>query len=155
MLFANLHVLFYVLFLTLLQGCLGAIYDAASNLPTTVYDFVIVGDAPCNLLWNLVDLVITSNAGVENIAVPYMVTDLGSTYDWNFTTTPQSGHNGRPTAFPRGFVLGGSTSVNAMIYTRGSPDDWNRYVALSGDSGWSWDAVQPYIAKVVFLFSMH
>ncbi len=93
-------------------GAAGAVL--ANRLTEEEYIFK---DAPCNLLWNLVDLVITSNAGVENIAVPYMVTDLGSTYDWNFTTTPQSGHNGRPTAFPRGFVLGGSTSVSECLFS--------------------------------------
>lgn len=41
-----------------------------------------------------------------------------------------------------------------MIYTRGSPEDWDRYAQLSGDDGWSWDSIQPYVAKVSFAFEV-
>ncbi|KIK62553.1 hypothetical protein GYMLUDRAFT_42023 [Collybiopsis luxurians FD-317 M1] len=47
----------------------------------------------------------------------------------------------------RGFVLGGSSSVNGMFYTRGSADDYDRFAAVTKDDKWSWDNLQPYIAK--------
>ncbi|KAJ7239421.1 GMC oxidoreductase-domain-containing protein [Mycena haematopus] len=70
-------------------------------------------------------------------------------YDWNYTTTPQPGFNGRSINYPRGHMLGGSTSVNYMAYTRGSSEEWDRYARLSGDPGWSWNSVQKYIRMVM------
>lgn len=49
--------------------------------------------------------------------------------------------------------MGHDYLLDAMIYTRGSPDDWNRYAALTGDPGWAWNAIQSYIAKVAVLVS--
>jgi len=66
--------------------------------------------------------------------------------NWAFQTVPQPGLNGRRGYQPRGKVLGGSSSVNAMIYLRGQPldyDDW----AAAGNPGWSWAEVLPYFRK--------
>ncbi|KAF9264930.1 aryl-alcohol-oxidase from pleurotus Eryingii [Marasmius fiardii PR-910] len=71
----------------------------------------------------------------------------GTIWDWNFTSTPQTGMNNRSVAAARGFMLGGSTSINFMVYTRGSAEDYDRYAAITGDKGWSWDRLQPYIRK--------
>ncbi len=49
---------------------------------------------------------------------------------------------------PRGHLLGGSSSMNYMVYSRGSSDDWNQYAEVTGDIGWSWDSVRPYFQKV-------
>ncbi|KAG7098376.1 hypothetical protein E1B28_000334 [Marasmius oreades] len=68
-------------------------------------------------------------------------------FDWNLTTTPQLAINNRSVTVPRGFALGGSSSINFMGYTRGTADDFNRYASMTGDEGWSWDNVQPYIRK--------
>ncbi|KIJ39434.1 GMC oxidoreductase [Sphaerobolus stellatus SS14] len=78
--------------------------------------------------------------GVRSLLVP-------SPINWNFTTVAEPGLNNRTQDYPRGFVLGGSSSINGMIYTRGSSDDYNRYAALTGNQGWSWDGLQPYIRK--------
>ncbi len=66
--------------------------------------------------------------------------------NWAFETTPQPGLGGRRGYQPRGKVLGGSSSVNAMIYTRGHRDDYDHWAAL-GNPGWGWDDVLPYFRR--------
>ncbi|MFZ2990315.1 GMC family oxidoreductase [Ideonella sp.] len=63
--------------------------------------------------------------------------------NWAFETTPQPGLNGRRGYQPRGKVLGGSSSINAMIYARGTPADYAAWEAL-GASGWGWADVLPW-----------
>ncbi|MCC7455636.1 MAG: choline dehydrogenase [Nitrospira sp.] len=67
-------------------------------------------------------------------------------YNWAFATTPQAGLNGRRGYQPRGKVLGGSSSVNAMIYIRGHRSDYDHWAAL-GNDGWSYDEVLPYFKR--------
>lgn len=62
---------------------------------------------------------------------------------WNLNTVPQAGLNGRCGYQPRGKVLGGSSSLNAMIYTRGHPADYDAWAA-QGNPGWSYADVLPY-----------
>ncbi len=62
--------------------------------------------------------------------------------NWAFQTVPQPGLNGRRGYQPRGKVLGGSSSVNAMIYLRGQPQDYEHWAAL-GNPGWGWNEVLP------------
>lgn len=64
-------------------------------------------------------------------------------HNWNFETVPQPGLNGRRGYQPRGKVLGGSSSVNAMVYMRGHPSDYEHWVA-AGNAGWGWDEVLPW-----------
>lgn len=66
--------------------------------------------------------------------------------NWGFETLPQPGLNGRRGYQPRGKVLGGSTSVNAMIYIRGQREDYAHWAAL-GNPGWGWDDVLPYFKR--------
>jgi choline dehydrogenase-like flavoprotein len=66
--------------------------------------------------------------------------------NWAFQTVPQPGLNGRRGYVPRGKVLGGSSSINAMVYTRGHPWDYDHWAAL-GNDGWSWRDVLPYFKK--------
>lgn len=66
--------------------------------------------------------------------------------NWAFDTVPQPGLNGRKGYQPRGMVLGGSSSINAMIYTRGHPHDYDQWAA-EGNAGWSFDEVLPYFKK--------
>ena len=66
--------------------------------------------------------------------------------NWAFQTVPQPGLNGRRGYQPRGKVLGGSSSVNAMIYARGHRSDYNHWEAL-GNPGWGWDDVLPYFKR--------
>ncbi|MEQ1516285.1 MAG: choline dehydrogenase [Usitatibacteraceae bacterium] len=66
--------------------------------------------------------------------------------NWAFETVPQSGLNNRKGYQPRGKVLGGSSSVNAMIYARGQREDYDHWAAL-GNSGWSYDEVLPFFKR--------
>jgi choline dehydrogenase-like flavoprotein len=66
--------------------------------------------------------------------------------NWAFQTIPQPGLNGRRGYQPRGKVLGGSSSINAMVYMRGHPWDYDHWASL-GNDGWSFDEVLPYFRK--------
>lgn len=66
--------------------------------------------------------------------------------NWAFATVPQPGLNGRRAYQPCGKVLGGSSSINAMIYMRGQREDYEEWAA-AGNPGWSWDDVLPYFRR--------
>ncbi|MFO0296583.1 MAG: GMC family oxidoreductase, partial [Pseudomonadota bacterium] len=66
--------------------------------------------------------------------------------NWGFETVPQPGLLGRRGYQPRGKVLGGSASVNAMIYIRGQREDYEHWAA-EGNPGWGWDDVLPYFRR--------
>ncbi len=68
------------------------------------------------------------------------------TANWAFETVPQPGLGGRRGYQPRGKVLGGSSSINAMIYLRGQPQDYDHW-ALQGNPGWAWNDVLPYFRR--------
>ncbi|MBL4942332.1 MAG: choline dehydrogenase [Colwellia sp.] len=63
--------------------------------------------------------------------------------NWQFNSEPETTQNNRQIFNPRGRVLGGSSSVNAMLYTRGQKEDYDHWAAL-GNDGWSFDEVLPY-----------
>ena len=63
--------------------------------------------------------------------------------NWRYYTTPQKHLNNRESYIPRGKTLGGSSSVNAMVYTRGHKWDYDHWAAL-GNEGWGWDDVLPW-----------
>ncbi len=65
---------------------------------------------------------------------------------WGYNTLPQAGFNGRKGFQPRGKVMGGSSSINAMVYTRGNSQDYNSWSNL-GNTGWSYQEVLPYFKK--------
>ncbi|KAJ6625796.1 GMC oxidoreductase-domain-containing protein [Mycena sp. CBHHK59/15] len=101
--------------------------------------------------------VLVLEAGISNVDVLGSIVPFYCSrsvpYDWNYTTVPQVGLNGQIVTYPRkvaiknGRILGGSSSINCLVYSRGSREDFDRYAELSGDSGWSWDSLQPYIRK--------
>ena len=66
--------------------------------------------------------------------------------NWRFETTPQPGLNGRRGYQPRGKVLGGSSSINAMVYNRGHRADYDHW-ASEGNAGWGFDDVLPYFRR--------
>jgi len=68
------------------------------------------------------------------------------TANWCFETVPQHGLNGRTGYQPRGRVLGGSSSINAMIYVRGHPCDYDHWASL-GNEGWSYADLLPYFKR--------
>jgi choline dehydrogenase len=70
-----------------------------------------------------------------------------STYDWDFRTTPQERAAGRSIYWPRGRMLGGSSSMNAMIYMRGNREDYDGWRDEYGCSGWGYADLMPYFRR--------
>ena len=77
-----------------------------------------------------------------NIPVGYLYTIANPRTDWCYETEPDPGLNGRSIGYARGKVLGGCSSINAMIYMRGQKSDYDHWAQL-GNRGWSWDEVLP------------
>ncbi|WP_088283943.1 GMC family oxidoreductase [Ideonella sp. A 288] len=75
-----------------------------------------------------------------------LMAKAGAAMNWRFQTEPQPGLNGRRGYQPRGRVLGGSSSINAMIYVRGQRSDYDGWAA-AGNPGWSFDEVLPYFKR--------
>jgi len=79
------------------------------------------------------------------IPVGYLFTIANPRTDWCFKTEPDPGLNGRSIHYARGRVIGGCSSINAMIYMRGQAADYARWVSATGDERWNWDrALQTY-----------
>ena len=68
------------------------------------------------------------------------------TLTWKFRAEPDPGTNGRAIVYTRGRVIGGSSSINGLIYIRGQPEDYDHWAQL-GNRGWSWDDCLPYFTK--------
>ncbi|WP_231487019.1 GMC family oxidoreductase [Candidatus Blastococcus massiliensis] len=68
--------------------------------------------------------------------------------DWNYTTEEQPGLDGRKLFWPRGKLLGGSSSINAMIYMRGAAADYDEWASLTGDPTWSYEHVLPLFRRM-------
>lgn len=122
-----------------------------------MYDFVIVGagSAGCVLANRLTEdpqnTVLLIEAGGsdkrQEISIPAAFSKLFKTsYDWAYETEEQPQLNNRRLYWPRGKMLGGSSSLNAMIYIRGHRQDYDGWAAL-GNAGWSFDEVLPYFKK--------
>jgi choline dehydrogenase len=123
-----------------------------------VYDYVIVGggSAGCVLASRLSEdpdsRVLLLEAGppdtADEIHIPAAVNLLFKTaYDWNYQTTPQDRAGGRSIYWPRGRVLGGSSSINAMIYIRGSRHDYDVWRDDYGCEGWGYTDLLPYFLR--------
>ncbi|OBZ73918.1 Pyranose dehydrogenase 1, partial [Grifola frondosa] len=152
-----------VFFLSAISACSiahGKLYTDPHQLPKTQYDFVIIGAGTAGnviatrLTENSAFTVLVVEAGISNVGiladeVPFLGPTLSpdTSVTWNFTTVPQSGLDSRAIPYPRGRVLGGSSTINFEIWTRGSEDDYNRYAEVSGDEGWSWNEMLPYMKK--------
>jgi len=78
--------------------------------------------------------------------IGYGRTFADASVNWKYQTQPNSGLNGRTMYWPRGRVLGGSSSINALVYCRGMPADFDDWRAM-GNVGWGWEDVRPYFEK--------
>ncbi|SMX92321.1 Choline dehydrogenase [Brevibacterium sp. 239c] len=79
----------------------------------------------------------------SKISIPAAFSQLfKSSVDWNYETTPQPGLDGRTVYWPRGKVLGGSSSLNAMMWVPGYAADYENWAALAGPA-WGWEALAP------------
>ncbi len=81
-----------------------------------------------------------------NVPIGYLYTINNPRTDWCYKLEPDSGLNGRRINYPRGKVLGGCSSINAMIYMRGQRSDYDHWAKL-GNRGWTWDDVLPVFRK--------
>lgn len=85
------------------------------------------------------------NAGLKTI-MPGMMPFQGPKTNWAFETVPQPGLDGRRGYQPRGRGLGGSSAINAMLYIRGHPSDYDQWESL-GCPGWGWDDMLPWFKR--------
>lgn len=81
-----------------------------------------------------------------HVPVGYFKTIHNPATDWCYETEPDPGLNGRSLKWPRGKVLGGSSSINGLLYVRGQHQDYDRWAEL-GCTGWSYDDVLPFFKK--------
>lgn len=81
-----------------------------------------------------------------DIPVGYLYTIGNPRTDWCFETEPEPGLNGRSIGYARGKVLGGCSSINAMIYMRGQKSDFDHWASL-GNRGWGWSDVLPIFRR--------
>jgi choline dehydrogenase len=122
-----------------------------------MHDYVIVGagTAGCVLAARLTENPATSVLLLEagpvdrhfSISIPAAFSRLFKTrFDWNFSSVPQPALEGRSIYFPRGRMLGGTSSMNAMLHVRGNPADYDGW-REDGCPGWGWDDVLPAFRK--------
>ncbi len=81
-----------------------------------------------------------------HIPVGYFKTMHNPSVDWCYRTEPDPGLNGRSIDWPRGKVLGGSSSLNGLLYVRGQRQDYDRWCQM-GNTGWGWDDVLPLFRR--------
>ncbi len=122
------------------------------------FDYIIVGagSAGCTLAARLsedpaVTVLLLEAGGKDSnpwihVPVGYVKTIDMPGLNWRFETEPEAYTHDRPIPIPRGKVLGGSSSINGMVYVRGQSRDYDGWAQM-GNRGWSWDDVLPYFRK--------
>lgn len=130
-----------------------------TRLPSkTTYDYVIAGGgtAGCVLAGRLTEdpsvSVLLLEAGRRDLH-PFIHIPLGfakltsGPYEWGYESTPQKHGRDRVVPLAQGKVLGGGGSINAQVYTRGIPEDYDGWAQSSGFEEWSADGIRPYFLK--------
>ncbi|KAH9020672.1 aryl-alcohol-oxidase from pleurotus Eryingii [Lactarius hengduanensis] len=146
--------------LLFLKSVFAVVYTDPSLLPNSPYTYIVVGSGPGGsvlanrLSANPNNRVLLIEAGPSdsvnpNIRVPFLCTTLvPADVSYNETTVPQTGFGGRSIGYPRGRTLGGSSSVNYMVWTRGPASDFDRLAHETGDRGWSWKSLRRILTGV-------
>ncbi len=131
--------------------------DTTPAMPTP-YDFIVIGagSSGCVLAARLSEdpgtRVLLLEAGPRDasfwihLPIGYGKTMWSKKYNWCFHTDPDPNMNGRRIYWPRGKTLGGSSSINGLIYIRGQREDYDHWAAL-GNDGWGFEDVLPYFVK--------
>jgi choline dehydrogenase len=124
----------------------------------TVYDYIIIGagTAGCVLARRLTDsgahkvLLLEAGGGDRRLwiqlPIGYGMSFYSPRVNWMYRTEPEPALDGRQGYWPRGKIVGGSSSINAMVYVRGQPADFDDWRA-AGNPGWGWTDVLPYFKK--------
>jgi choline dehydrogenase len=128
-------------------------------LSDTTFDYIVIGGGTagalmCNRLTQQTQkrtLLIEAGRRDDyhwiHIPVGYLYCIGNPRTDWLYNTEPDPGLNGRSLRYPRGKTLGGSSSINGMIYMRGQARDYDQWAALTGDDAWRWSQVLPAFKK--------
>ena len=123
------------------------------------YDYIIVGagSAGCVLANRLSEngryqVLLLEAGGTDKrfwvqLPIGYAKTYYDASVNWKYYSEPDPGTHGRISYWPRGKVLGGSSSINAMVYIRGQQRDFDDWQA-AGNPGWGWCEVLPYFKKM-------
>ncbi len=122
------------------------------------FDYIVIGagSAGCAVAARLSEdlniRVLLLEAGSGNDKKPrirtplFFQTNFKTEDDWNYCYAPNCNTNYRVDYMPRGKIIGGSSSINAMIYQRGHPENYNQW-EREGNRGWGWQSVLPYFIK--------
>lgn len=122
------------------------------------FDYIVVGSGSSGavvasrLAENPKNTVLLLEAGGRDrnpwihVPVGYYKTMYNPNTSWNYETEPEEGVGGRSIPWPRGKTLGGSSSINGLLYVRGQHADYDHWRQL-GNAGWSWEGVLPYFQK--------
>ena len=132
-----------------------SISSNSASAASREFDYVIIGGGSSGsvlanrLSENAANRVLLIEAGEDDnyfpihVPVGYLHCIANPRTDWCFKTTAQKGLANRELPYPRGKVLGGSSSINGMIYMRGQKEDYNNWAELTDNEDWMWDNLLP------------